>query len=70
MDNDKGSFAAEFGSSWGLVAGALLIGAPVIFMKVKDTTDIAEDLKFSDETPDEVIGHSVVAKNEGESPAY
>lgn len=39
---------------WGLLAGSLIVAAPVIFMKVKDTTSLEEDLKFSDETFAEV----------------
>ncbi|KAI5297966.1 hypothetical protein KEM56_004403 [Ascosphaera pollenicola] len=62
LDDKSGSFMAEFASSWGLVAGSLVIGAPVIFMKVLDTTDIQQDLKFSDETAEDVVGHSVQTK--------
>jgi hypothetical protein len=39
---------------WGLVAGSLVIAAPVIFLRIKDTVSIEEDLKFSDETAEEV----------------
>jgi len=35
---------------WGLCAGALVFAAPVIWLKIKDTVTIEEDLKFSDET--------------------
>lgn len=35
---------------WGILAGALLIAAPVIVMKIKDTTSLEEDLKDTDET--------------------
>lgn len=41
-------------ASWGLLAGSLVVAAPVIFMRVKDTTSLEEDLKFSDETFAEV----------------
>jgi hypothetical protein len=44
---------SEFASCWGLLAGSLLIAVPVI-LQVKDTTDVEEDLKFSDETMQEV----------------
>ena len=32
-----------------MLAGSLLIAAPVVLMYIKDTTSIEEDLKFSDE---------------------
>jgi len=39
-----------------LLVGALLIAAPVIFLKIKDTVLLEDDLKFSDETVEEVAG--------------
>lgn len=35
---------------WGLLGGALVFAAPVIWNRIKDTVTIEEDLKFSDET--------------------
>ncbi|KAI5294338.1 hypothetical protein KEM52_004215 [Ascosphaera acerosa] len=67
LDNDKASFAAEFGSSWGLVSGSLLIAAPIIYLKVRDTTAIDEDLKFSDATAAEVVGEVHVDANKQQS---
>ncbi len=46
---------------WGLVAGALLIAAPVIFMRIQDTVTLEEDLKFSDETAEDVAPAKDVA---------
>ena len=46
----------EFASNWALLAGSLLIAAPVILTKIKDTVPIEEDLKFSDETLEDVKG--------------
>lgn len=45
-----------YGATWGLLAAALLIAAPIIFLKIKDTVPLEEDLKFSDETVDDVLG--------------
>jgi hypothetical protein len=50
IDNKKVHYMSQLGASWGLLAGSLIIAAPVIFMKVQDTTSLEEDLKFSDET--------------------
>ena len=54
IDNTKVPFMTNFASCWGLLAGSLLVAAPVIFTKVRDTTPLEEDLKFSDETFAEV----------------
>jgi hypothetical protein len=64
MDALNAPFINEFASCWGLLAGSLVIASPVIFFKIKEHTDIEEDLKFSDEifaevapdTPDMVEG--------------
>ena len=44
----------EFASSWALLAGSLLIAAPLIFLKIRDTIPIDDDLVFTDETYDDV----------------
>lgn len=44
----------EFASSWALLAGSLLIAAPLIWTKIRDTVPIEEDLKFTDETFEDV----------------
>ena len=51
-----------FASSWGLLAGSLLIALPVMLLKIQDTVPVEEDLKFSDETIDDVFAHQ---KSEG-----
>lgn len=57
VDGAKAPYVTEFASSWGLLAGGLLIALPVVLVKIKDTTTIEEDLKFSDETVDDVLAH-------------
>lgn len=47
-------FMDEFASNWGLLVGSLLLAAPVIWYKVKDTVPLEEDLKFSDATLEDV----------------
>lgn len=44
----------EFASNWGLLAGSLLLAAPVIWLKVRDTVPLEDDLRFSDETFEDV----------------
>jgi hypothetical protein len=48
-----------FASCWGILCGSLLIASPIIFFKIKDHTDLEEDLKFSDETVADVTGIEV-----------
>ncbi|KAI4197423.1 MAG: hypothetical protein LQ350_005916 [Teloschistes chrysophthalmus] len=55
IDALKAPFMNEFASCWGLLAGALLIALPLILVKVRDTVPLEDDVKFSDETIEEVM---------------
>ena len=55
LDGIGKPFDTIFGATWGCLAASLLIAAPVIFMRIQDTVSIEEDLKFSDETIEDVI---------------
>jgi hypothetical protein len=44
-----------FASCWVLLAGSLVIAMPVILWKVKDHVSVEDDLKFSDETEEDVL---------------
>ena len=59
MDSNKVSYMAEFASNWGLLAGSLLIAAPVIFLKIQDHVSVEADLAGTDETLADVLpqGH-------------
>lgn len=50
-------YMTELGSSWGLLAGSLIFALPLILMRVKDHVDVVEDLKFSDETMDDIVAY-------------
>lgn len=54
IDALKAPYMNEFAASWALLAGALLIAAPVIILKIRDTVPLEDDLKFSDETASDV----------------
>lgn len=54
LDDLKVPYMNLFASCWALLAGSLLIALPVIIYKVRDTVPIEDDLKFSDETFEEV----------------
>ncbi|KAF4627075.1 hypothetical protein G7Y89_g11084 [Cudoniella acicularis] len=59
LDSRKISYKAEFASNWALLLFSLLCAAPVIFLKVKDTVTVEEDLQGTDETLADVLpqGH-------------
>jgi len=50
LDNVPISFMAEWASCWALLAGSLVIALPTLLLKIKDHTDVEEDLAFTDET--------------------
>lgn len=62
LDGLKKPYDTMFGATWGCVAASLLIAAPVIFWKIQDHVPIEQDLKFSDETIEDVIAGPVDAK--------
>lgn len=49
-----------FASCWVLLAASLIIALPVMVLKIKDTVPIEEDLQFTDEVIEDVIGHKVI----------
>ena len=57
----------EFAANWGLLAGSLVIAAPVFFMKIRDTVPLKDDLVFSDETVEDVVGKNAVTPAELET---
>ncbi|KAI1473808.1 hypothetical protein K445DRAFT_317147 [Daldinia sp. EC12] len=61
LDGIHTEYDTIFAATWGVCAGSLLIAAPVIFMRIKDTTELDEDLKFSDETVGDVISPAAAA---------
>lgn len=52
-------YMSLFASCWVLLAASLVIAAPVMVWKIKDTVSLEEDLKFTDETAEDVIPQAV-----------
>ena len=52
-------FMNEFASSWALLAASLVIAAPLIVTKIQDSVPVEEDLRFSDETIEDVQPESI-----------
>jgi len=63
LDGLKTPYNTIFGATWGILGAALLFAAPIIFMKVKDTTTLEHDLKFSDETIEDVASAAVIKQD-------
>ena len=53
-----------FAVTWALLGASLIIASPVVFMRIKDTVTMEEDLKFSDETVEDVVVGAADAKGE------
>lgn len=46
----------EFASCWGILVGSMVVASPVIFFKIKNSTAVEDDLRFSDNTAADVMG--------------
>jgi len=55
LDKNKLTYMSELASNWGLLCGSLVIAAPVIFLKIKDSIPVEEDLRGTDETMEDVL---------------
>lgn len=64
LDSFETEFDIMFGSTWGLLGCSLLIGAPIIWFKIRDHIPMEEDLKFSDETVEDVVVGRDIKKGE------
>ncbi|KAI1493083.1 major facilitator superfamily domain-containing protein [Biscogniauxia mediterranea] len=62
LDGLHTEFNTLFAVTWAICAASIVIAAPVVWLKVKDTTDLEEDLKFSDETVEDVVPVTVLEK--------
>ena len=60
MDGHRLPYVNMFASCWALLGASLLFALPVIWMKIKDTVPVEEDLKFSDETVEDVYARQKV----------
>jgi MFS family permease len=55
LDGDLTEYSTLFYSTWGVMIGSLLIAGPLIILRIQDHVSIEQDLKFSDETVDDVV---------------
>ncbi|KAI8625507.1 MFS general substrate transporter [Xylariaceae sp. FL1651] len=62
LDGHQVSYRALYGATFGVCAVSILIAAPVIFLHINDTTELEEDLKFSDETIEDVAPTAILGE--------
>ncbi|PGH18722.1 hypothetical protein AJ80_04375 [Polytolypa hystricis UAMH7299] len=67
VDEAGQDYVTQFAVSWGLLTGSILIAIPIVIWKVKDSIDIEEDLKFSDETLEDVAPTAVLENRAGDT---
>ena len=58
--NNPPPYMNMFASCWVLLAGSLVIALPVMVLKIRDTVPVEEDIKFTDETIEDVIGYKII----------
>ncbi|CAG8004367.1 unnamed protein product [Penicillium olsonii] len=56
LDAQETPYMTEFASCWGILVGSMLVASPVIFFKIKNSTAVEDDLRFSDNTTADVVG--------------
>lgn len=52
----------ELASNWGILSGSLLFALPVVFMRIRDTVPLEDDLKGTDETAEDVLPPDALAE--------
>lgn len=67
LDERHTDFNAIFGATWGCLGASLLFAAPMVFWRIKDHVTLEEDLKFSDETMEDVVAGPEAKRLEGEA---
>jgi hypothetical protein len=50
------SYMSLFASCWILLVSSLVIALPVVFLKIKDTVPLEQDLNFTDEIVEDFSG--------------
>ncbi|KAH7204859.1 major facilitator superfamily domain-containing protein [Fusarium redolens] len=63
LDVKRVSYMGQLYTCWGLLAFSLILASPVIWIKVTEHSDLEKDLRFSDETMEEVVAEPLEAVN-------
>lgn len=60
LDSKNTPFMNLLACNWGLLGGSLVVALPVIFMRIRDTVPIEDDLKGTDETLEDILPPSTI----------
>jgi hypothetical protein len=60
LDSNNVALMSLLASCWALLVGGLILALPLILTKIKDHVPLEEDLKFSDETIEEVAPTALI----------
>jgi hypothetical protein len=64
LDSNNVPLMNLLASCWALLAGGLIFALPLILTKIKDHVTLEEDLKFSDETVEDVAPTAMLEHEE------
>ncbi|CAI4218878.1 unnamed protein product [Parascedosporium putredinis] len=64
MDNRGTAYNTIFAATWGTLAGALVFAFPVIWLRIKDTVPIEDDLKNTDATLKDAVASGAAQDRE------
>ncbi|KAJ5168697.1 UNC93-like protein [Penicillium canariense] len=62
LDSKKTPFMNELASNWGILSGSLIIALPIVFMRIKDTVPLEDDLVGTGETIEDVLPAEAIAE--------
>ena len=55
LDYRNLSLMKEFASNWGLLAGSIVVAAPLVYLRIEDHVAIEQDLEGTGETAADVL---------------
>lgn len=55
LDYRKQSLMKEFATNWGLLAGSIVVAAPLVFLRIKDHVSLEQDLEGTGETASDIL---------------
>lgn len=62
LDSRKIPFMNELASNWAILSASLLFALPVVFMRIRDTVPLEDDLRGTDETIEDVLPPDAIAE--------
>ncbi len=58
------SYHLMYKITWALLAGSLVVAAPLVLMRIQDHANLEEDLQFSKQTAEDVKSEAAEPKGE------